>query len=182
MRLSIRTLGIGLILIAVLGGSFYFFYRRAQKKSPPQQQQDLILTPAVLNRPLPKADLVNISGQPFEDEQLRRGKIVLVFMMTDCQPCDRENSFLKTVAGSRQDIKFLYVIPFGNKDASLKTSQAKYALDPFYDRGSNLSRSLDIYQVPVKIFLEDGIIKKVWLEATSSEQKQADFKGWLNSV
>jgi hypothetical protein len=61
-------------------------------------------------------------------------------------------------------------------------AQAKYALAPFYDRGSNLSRSLDIYEVPIKVFLEDGVIKKVWLEATSSEQKQAEFKAWLNSA
>lgn len=167
--------------MAVFCGSFYFFYRRAETKSPPAKS-DLILTQAVINQPLPKADLVNLSGKPLEDEKLRRGKKILVFMMPDCEPCDRENSFLKTVAGSRQDIEFLYVIPFGNKDTSLRIAKAKYSLDPFFDRGSNLSRSLDIYQVPIKVFLEDGIIKKVWLEATSSEQKQADFKSWLNSL
>lgn len=180
MRLSTKTLALGLILIAVSCGSFYFFYRRAQEQSP-TTKPDLILTEAVINRPLPKADLVNISGQPITDEELRRGKIVLVFMMPDCQPCDKENEFLKTVAGDRQDVKFLYVIPFGNKDMSLKMAQAKYAFDPFYDRGSNLSRSLDIYQVPIKVFLEDGVIKKVWLDATVSDQKRAEFKGWLNS-
>jgi hypothetical protein len=36
--------------------------------------------------------------------------------------------------------------------------------------------------VPIKVFLEDGVINKVWLEATSSEQKQAEFKAWLNSA
>jgi hypothetical protein len=103
-------------------------------------------------------------------------------MMPDCEPCDRENAFLKTVAGSRQDLMFLYVIPFGNKDEALKMAQAKYALAPFYDRGSNLNRSLDIYEVPIKVFLEDGVIKKVWLEATSSEKKRAEFKSWLDSI
>lgn len=98
-------------------------------------------------------------------------------MMPDCEPCDREHALLKTIAGSRQDLRFLYVIPFGNKDEALKIAQA-----PFYDRGSNLSRSLDIYQVPIKVFLEDGIIKKVWLDATSSDQKQAEFKAWLDGV
>ncbi|MDT5059543.1 MAG: hypothetical protein QOH63_2 [Acidobacteriota bacterium] len=168
-------------MLAVFCGSFYIFYRRAQKKAPPAQQ-DLIHTEAVLNRQLPKADLVNISNEKLADEELRRGKKLLIFMMPDCEPCDRENAFLKTVASNRQDLKFLYVIPFGNKDESLKMAQAKYALAPFYDRGSNLSRSLDIYEVPIKVFLEDGVIKKVWLEATSSEQKQAEFKAWLNSA
>lgn len=181
MRTPTKTIALGLILLAVFCGSFYFFYRRAQKKAPPAQQ-DLILTEAVLNRPLPEANLINISGERLADEELRRGKKVLVFMMPDCEPCDHENAFLKTIAGSRQDLQFLYVIPFGNKDQSLKMAQAKYALAPFYDRGSNLSRSLDIYQVPIKVFLEDGVIKKVWLDATSSDQKQAEFKAWLGSV
>jgi thiol-disulfide isomerase/thioredoxin len=181
MRTLRKTLALGLILLAVFCGSFYFFYRRAQKKAPPAQQY-LILTDAVLNRPLPESNLVNSSGEKIADEELRQGKKVLVFMMPDCEPCDRENNFLTTVAGVRQDLKFLYVIPFGNKDEALKMAQAKYALAPFYDRGSNLSRSLEIYEVPVKVFLEDGVIKKVWLEATSSEQKQADFKSWLDHI
>lgn len=181
MRTLRKILALGLILLAVFCGSFYFFYRRAQKRTPPASQ-DLILTEAVLNRPLPQANLVNLSGEQLADEDLRQGKKVLVFMMPDCEPCDRENAFLKTVAESHQDLKFLYVIPFGNKDESLKLAQAKYALAPFYDRGSNLSRSLDIYQVPVKVFLEDGVIKKVWLDATTTDQKRAEFKAWLDSV
>ena len=181
MRTLRKTLALGFILLTIFCGSFYFFYRRAQKKAPPAHQ-DLILTEAVLNRPLPKADLVNISDERLADEELRRGKKVLVFMMPDCEPCDRENAFLRTVADSHQDLKFLYVIPFGNKAEGLKTAQTKYALAPFYDRGSNLSRSLDIYQVPIKVFLEDGIIRKVWLDATSSDQERAQFKAWLDSV
>ncbi|MET0623361.1 MAG: hypothetical protein ABW250_10320 [Pyrinomonadaceae bacterium] len=181
MRTLRKTLALGFLLLTIFCGSFYFFYRRAQKKAPPARQ-DLILTEAVLNRPLPKANLVNISDESLADEELRRGKKVLVFMMPDCEPCDRENAFLKTVAGSHQDLKFLYVIPFGNKAEGLKTAQAKYTLTPFYDSGSNLSRSLDIYQVPIKVFLEDGIIRKVWLDATSSDRERAEFKAWLDSV
>lgn len=103
-------------------------------------------------------------------------------MMPDCQPCDQENGFLKTVADSRKDVTFFYVIPFGNKDQVLKAAQSKYALDPFYDDGSNLSKKLQVYQVPIKVFLEDGIIKKVWLDATVDSQRQAEFKDWLNGL
>lgn len=116
MKPQAKTLGLGLILLAVFGGSFYFFYKRAQKA---QRKPDRILTSAVINQPLPKANLVDASGKPLADERLRQGKVVLVFMMPDCQPCDQENDFLKTVAGSRQDVSFLYVIPFGNKNQVL---------------------------------------------------------------
>jgi hypothetical protein len=143
MRHSTKRLGTGLILLAVLCGGFYLFRQRGQENPT---KQDLILTPAVINQPLPKTNLVNISGAPLEDARLRRGKVILVFMMPDCQPCDLENDFLKTVSGSRQDISFVYVIPFGNKVPLLEAARSKYAFEPFYDDGSNLSRSLDLYQ------------------------------------
>lgn len=176
MKPFTKSRGIGLILIAVFAISFFVFFKRAQKDPP----KDLILTPAVINQPLPKSNLVNISGERLDDEKIRQGKVMLVFMMPDCVPCDQENDFLKTVADSRQDISFLYVVPFGNKDLVLKAAQSKYALEPFYDKGSNLSKKLELYQVPIKVFLEDGIIKKVWLDATVDDKKQTEFKEWLN--
>lgn len=179
MKPLTKVLGIGLILIAVFGVSFFFFYKKAQKDLP---KQPLILTSAVINQPLPKANLVNISGKPLDDEKLRRGKVVLVFTMTDCKPCDDENEFLKTVIGSRQDVSFIYVIPFGIKDEALKAAQGKYAAETFFDNGSMLSRSLQLYQVPIKVFLENGIIKKTWLDATFDDQAQAEFKDWLKGL
>jgi hypothetical protein len=106
----------------------------------------------------------------------------LVFTLTDCKPCDQENEFLKTAAGSRKDVSFIYVIPFGNKDQVLKVAQSKYAFETFFDNGSMLSRSLQVYQVPVKVFLEDGIIKKTWFDATVTTQGQTEFKNWLSGL
>src|SRR5436190_627636 len=101
------------ILLTVFCVSFLAFYKRAAQKN--LSRQPLILTSAVINQPLPKANLVNISGQQIHDEDLRHGKIVIAFMMADCAPCDQENEFLKTVVDSRKDVSFVYVIPFGNK-------------------------------------------------------------------
>jgi hypothetical protein len=179
MRQLIKPLGIGLTLITVLCISFYFFYKSFQKDPP---KQDLILTSAVLNQPLPKSHLVNISGKRLEDERLRSGKVVLVFMMPDCPACDRENEFLKKVATSRKDVNFIYVLPFGNKNVVLKSAETKYDFEPFFDEGSNMSKTLDLYQVPIKVFLEDGIIKRTWLDATVDSRKQADFTDWLKGV
>lgn len=179
MKPLTESRGIGLILITVLSVSLYSFYNRARKDPP---KQDLILTSAVLNQPLPKSHLVNISGKRLEDERLRWGKVVLVFMMPDCPACDQENEFLKTIADNRKDVNFIYVIPFGNKNVVLKSAKDKYDLEPFFDEGSNVSKTLDLYQVPIKVFLEDGVIKKTWLDATVDNQKQAEFKDWLNRL
>lgn len=179
MRPITKILAGGLILIAIFCFSFFFFYKRAQKSLV---KQPLILTPAVINQPLPKANLVNISGDVLDDEKLRRGKIVLIFTLLECSPCDEENEFLKAAVDKRKDVNFIYVIPFGKKDQALKSAQNKYAFETFFDDHSMLSRSLQVYQVPIKIFLEDGVIKKTWLDATVEPEKQAAFKQWLNEL
>jgi hypothetical protein len=45
-----------------------------------------------------------------------------------------------------------------------------------------VSKGLEMNQVPIKIFLEDGIIKKTWLDGTVDSQAQNEFKIWLTSL
>lgn len=163
------------ILILIFLTSFLVFYTIKENSS----KTPLILTSKVIGQPLPKTNLSDISGNIFDDEKLRHGKFVLVFMMPDCDMCDAENEFLKTVVGNRQDVSFIYVIPFGNKEKTLELAQNKYALKPFFDNGSMLSRKLELLQVPIKIFIEDGIIKQTWINASLTSEKQTEFKEWL---
>jgi hypothetical protein len=179
MRASTKALTGVAILVLLFGASFLFFYKRAQKNLP---KQPLILTSAVINQPLPKADLVDSSGHQIDDQKLRRGRIVLVFVMPDCQPCDQEDQFLRTVIDSRKDVSFIYIIPFGNQEATLKLAQGRYASPAFYDRGRALGKTLEMYQVPIKIYLENGIIKKTWLDATVDSQAQNEFRSWLKNI
>jgi cell division protein FtsI/penicillin-binding protein 2 len=177
-----KAMRFGAILIAVAALTFYFFYRRAQQQQA-KDAEPLVQTQAVLNQPLPRANLVNVTGKVLQDDQLRRGKVVLTFTLTTCQICDQENDFLATVVGSRKDVSFYYVIPFGLKEEVLKSAQSKYALETFYDEGSMLAKTLEVYRVPTMLFLEDGIIKKTWLDgATVEEKSQAKFKQWLESL
>jgi thiol-disulfide isomerase/thioredoxin len=179
MRSLKKTLGASVILIAVFSVSFLFFYKRTEKTLA---KQPLILTPAVINQPLPNSSLINLSGQLLDDEKLRHGRVVLVFTLNECPACDQENEFLKTVVANNRNVRFFGVIPFGQKDRALKTAQSKYAFETFFDQDSMLSRSLQIYQVPIKIFVDDGIIKRVWLDATTEPDDQAAFKQWLNAL
>lgn len=118
-----------LILIVIFGLSFLFFYKRAERGLA--AKQPLILTPAVINQPLPEANLVNIAGDRLSDEKLRRGRVVLMFTLLECAPCNQENEFLKTVVGDRSNVNFYFVIPFGKKDQALKEAQSKYTFETF---------------------------------------------------
>jgi hypothetical protein len=68
------------------------------------------------------------------------------------------------------------------KDKALDAAKNKYAFETFFDEHSMLSRSLQVYQVPIKVFIEDGVIKKTWVDATVDTQRQDEFKEWLNGL
>lgn len=174
-----RLLPIGILLILVFGVSFFVFYKRAKTKSLPVS---LFKAANVINQRLPKTNLVSASGQQLADDQLRHGKVILAFMMPDCPACDQENEFLKTVVNTRADVRFLYVIPFGNRNAGLKSGSSKYPIEPAYDNGSNVAKTFEMNSVPIKLFLEDGIIKRTWVDATVTPAQQAEFRNWLGAL
>lgn len=107
---------------------------------------------------------------------------MLIFTLVECKPCNEENEFLKTVIGTRKDVKFIYVIPFGNKAQALNAAESKYAATTVFDDASRLSKALQVYQVPIKLFVEDGIMKKTWLDATVDKHSQAEFTSWLSRL
>ncbi len=177
--MKLRTLLSGALLVTVFCVSFFFLYQRALKNSA---KEPLILTAEVIDRPLPKANLVDVSGNVLDDEKLRRGKVIVLLTMPDCEPCDQENDFLKNVADKRKDVPFIYIIPFGNKEEILKKAQGKYAFETYFDDGSQLARILEISTVPLKVFLEDGVIKKTWVGATVEPQERTEFEEWLTRL
>lgn len=185
MRSLTRILGIGAILAVVFCVSFFFFYQRAKskKRNQPKPVPTSSFVPSkVINEQLPKTNLADISGQPLDDDKLRHGKIVLVSMMPDCAPCDQENEFLKPIVNSRKDVRFIYVIPFGNKKGLLESGKSKYAIEPVYDDGSNVAKTLEMNTVPIKLFLEDGTIRRAWVGSSDTSEKQTEFKNWLQAL
>ena len=179
MKRTHKFLGPGVIVLVGLCLIVVFLSRKTNSKPA---RQPLILTSSVINQPLPDAELVNISGTRLGDERLRQGKVVLVFALTSCKPCDDENEFLKTVINTRNDVSFFYVIPMGVRSQALKEAAEKYHLETFFDQDSKLAKKLEVYQVPIKVFVDNGVIKKVWLEATVTGPGRSDFRDWLNSL
>ena len=48
--------------------------------------------------------------------------------------------------------------------------------------GRKLAGQLGIKRVPIKIFVDNGVIKKSWGGATVDEKAKADFIRWLAEV
>jgi thiol-disulfide isomerase/thioredoxin len=139
------------------------------------------LMPAV-NKPLPEAHLVDLDGKTLPDESLRKGKVVLIFVNPTCVPCNKEAEFLAPLLKKRQDISFYGVATLGDKEPSLTKAAELFAFKTFYDEGGLLTTKLGITRMPIKVFLEDGVLKESWGGASKSAEVQADFVRWLEEV
>lgn len=175
---QIKWILMAFALAAIFCASFVFFYAKRQNAalSPTaevEKKQEQALPEAKLTAP----DLTLLP-----DELLRKGKVVLIFVAPDCEACITEAQFLQTVKDKRNDVGFYGVVSFGDPKTTLEAAVKKFPFKVYYDGESLLALNLKITRVPVKIYIEDGIIKKVWGGATIDENKQKEFADWLESV
>lgn len=101
--------------------------------------------------------------------------------MTDCRYCESETAFVNELIIKRKDIKFYGIVSTGDKKKELEIASAKFPINILYD-DSLLFVKLGINRVPIKIYLEDGVIKKAWDGASIDETKKAKFVDWLEGV
>lgn len=170
--------GFSLGAVALFCSSFVFFYTRAQQRLQPPVAT---VAKSAFGNPLPEVHLVDSSGATVDDQILRKGKVVIVFVTPECRACHLESDFLRAVVNRRSDVSFYGIISFGKKEASSEDEHL-FPFKVFYDEGFYLAPKLGINRVPIKIYLEDGVMKKAWGGATTDEEKKNAFIQWLDSV
>ena len=137
---------------------------------------------SLINKPLPRAQLIDANGSKIDEQILRRGKVILVFVTTDCDACLTESKFLATILGKRSDVSFYGLVPFGKSQDTSQVAEKMFPFRVFYDEGNSFVHSMGINRVPVKVFLEDGIIKKGWIGAAMTDQSKRSFVEWFDSL
>lgn len=175
-----RIIAFSIFIVLLFCSSFVYFYQRAQQRTLSSAKE--VDKPKEIDKPLPEAHLVDITNNKLEERFVRNGKVVLVFVTADCDACKREAEFLRTIINSNDDVQFYGVISYGDKKGSLTAAEEIFPFKVFYDEGFKLAGALGINRVPVKIFLEDGVIKKAWGGATTDEERQAAFVSWLDEL
>jgi peroxiredoxin len=166
---------LAMLFVLVFCAAFVVFYTRNDRNKA-------AAGPVDSGNSLPAAELVNESNQLLADSQLKTGRVVLVFVTAECDACMKESAFLKDLVSKRPDVRFYGVISYGDMASSLRAAKQKFPFEVFYDRGFKLAGQLGINRVPIKVFLDNGIIKKSWGGATVDEKKKADFIRWLEEV
>jgi len=175
----ISIAGVIFFLVLVFCVGFLVFYNRIQRSqatAPPDTSRSLI------NKPLPHAQLVDTHGSKVDEQVLRRGRVVVVFVTMDCDACVSESKFLGSLSGRRTDVSYYGVVPFGGRPASPDVDGKNFPFRVFYDESNSFVSIMGIDRVPVKVFLEDGIIKKGWIGAALTDQAKTSFVEWLDGL
>lgn len=168
----------GFFILFCLSFSIFFILFHSQAQEPKQPS----LPEEVHNRPLPESSLVDLSGAELQSSELRRGKVVLVMATSECSLCLEESRFLSTLVNKRSDVRFYGVVPYGIDKEVLKDAADKFPFKVFFDEGYRLRRALKVNRVPVKIYLEDGIVKKTWVGSTPFFHAEEEFGEWLQAL
>ena len=171
------TLGFTLLFCA----SFVFFFFRAQRQVGATTKEPAASGKAI-GKPLPPAQFVDSSDQPLDDHTIRNGKVILVFVTPDCAACKREAQFLETLVGQKPDVRFYGVISYGEKKSSLQAAEQVFPFKVIFDEKGQLAAALGINRVPIKIFLENGTIRKAWGGATVDDEAKLAFSQWLSEL
>lgn len=184
----LSILGLMLFFVAVFCGGFLFFYSRitqseAEVSSGNQPlNDDTSASPrSLINTALPPSQLVDAGGAKVDEQILRRGRVVVVFLTLDCDACLVESNFLKTILSTRKDVAFYGLVPFG-RPANAHDAADKFPFKVFFDESGSFVSRMGINRVPVKVFLEDGIIKKGWIGAVRSDKSKTSFVEWLEAL
>jgi hypothetical protein len=170
------ALGVAAGVVLLFCSSFVFFFTRMEKSAA-----SAFLTNSKVGKPLPRADLVDLRGNPLADDNLRTGRVMLVFVSLECNACQKETQFLKTVVGKRDDIRYYGIASLGSKKPD-EEAEKDFPFKLYYDKGMRLATSLGINKIPVKVFVEDGFIKKAWGGASSEEDTRLAFVQWLSDL
>jgi thiol-disulfide isomerase/thioredoxin len=154
---------------------------RAKRRSG-NEKETAAASVTLMNKPLPEANLIDSSGLKLADNALRKGKVLLIFVAPNCPPCQRESEFLKPLMEKRKDVSYYGVVSFGATQAGLKSIENEFPFKSYFDGDPRLAGAMGLYRVPIKIFLNDGVLRKSWKGASSDEATKAAFTAWLQAL
>jgi peroxiredoxin len=167
---------VAIVFTLTFCAAFAFFFTRRHAAASDQEAR------IGSDKPLPHADLIDQNNKILSDAELQKGRFVLVFITPDCDACLKESQFLREALSKRADIPFYGVISFGDKDTALREAKSAFPFAVYFDQRFQLAGQLGIKRVPVKLFVDNGVIKKSWSGATTQEDKKQEFLSWLQKL
>jgi hypothetical protein len=179
----ITVAGLIFFFVVIFCAGFLFFKNRIERSQVEAQPVVNDSSKSLINKPFPLgAQLVDIDGSKVDEQILRKGRVVVIFLTMDCDACLAEGKFLQTVVDRRRDVTFYGLVPFGTRPDSSHIAEKRFPFRVFYDEANSFVMTMGINRVPVKVFLEDGTIKKGWIGAALTDKAKTSFVEWLDGL
>jgi len=124
---------------------------------------------------LHRAPLVNLQTNRDEYQNVTRGKVLLVFVTTDCDACRKELSNVSQAVPSLAPKVTIYGVGIEDRDSVNTFIAANHVNFPILlDHGATILSRLGFKLMPTKVLLQDGAVTKIWYG--SSPDKTALIK------
>jgi peroxiredoxin len=127
------------------------------------------------NKPLPKTELFDYKSKIDFNLQLQKGKILLVYISTDCNSCKNETEIIvQNDLAKNLDIRVIGVSM--NDEASIEefARNNKINFPILVDKSSKLREELGVTVFPTNFVVNDGIIEKYWLGASQDFSEMSE--------
>lgn len=158
-------------LVLIAAACFFTTRHTAQKRKEAAGVELASVGPvSIARRPLPDYRMVGVDMREVPADALRRGRVLLVYLTTGCDPCVQEVGVISRL--HRDAPSDLRVFGVGiERPAQLATFVKEFDLKfpVLVDVGSQLARSMEIHYFPSKYLVEDGVITKEWRGKTKDE-------------
>lgn len=126
-------------------------------------QSRLVLKDAVYisGQPLPQTELVELDGSSVAPDTLRKGKVLLIFLTTDCPACQKELQLLASVDSELAEKVKVFGVGVQDRNQIVNFLEAKKFKTKFLiDKDGQLMASLSVRYFPARFLVQDGVIMK----------------------
>ncbi len=126
-----------------------------------EQCNSEFLSNTLVNNFLPKYKFVDFDGRSVY-ENLTQGKVLLVYLRSDCSSCQKEATLLsKHFAEISNRIKIIGVTLEDKSKVELFIKDYNLQFPIIFDKNGDMMLKAKISCTPTNLFIENGIIKKV---------------------
>ncbi|HEY0047642.1 MAG TPA: TlpA disulfide reductase family protein [Pyrinomonadaceae bacterium] len=149
ISLAALLLGFGLTFGAI------FFWRNNTPRKPEAN---------LIGGNLPAANLSTANGEIFDNKELSKGKVLIMFLSADCTACKAEIQQIAEMyptISSQIQIYGINVDPKEKQNALAENKDINFPV--LIDDKREFANSLLVKGVPTKFLIQDGIVKKVFV-------------------
>ncbi|CAN5772746.1 hypothetical protein BH20ACI4_BH20ACI4_19730 [soil metagenome] len=124
------------------------------------------------DKPLPEAVLIDVKSNRDDYAELKKGKVLALFLTTNCNACKKDVSLISEFYSEPNPNFRIYGVAVENENkvkAYIEQNNIKFPV--VIDKKGELLKNLNIKYFPTKFLIENGIITKTVIGSARDKDK-----------